>query len=93
MSTERTSRPTTDQAPTGKVGGDQWPGSHALKDTLEGIERDLILAALQDSHGNKAKAARALGITERFMGLRVKRLGIDWRGLRPHRKQSAAHSA
>jgi Nif-specific regulatory protein len=43
---------------------------------------------LQESHGNKAKAARALGITERFMGLRVKRLGIDWRGLRPRRKQS-----
>jgi len=64
-------------------------GAHGLIEVLEGIERDLILAALQESHGNKAKAARALGITERFMGLRVKRLGIDWRGFRPRRKRSA----
>ena len=56
---------------------------HDLKHALGEIERDLILKALQESHGNKAKAARALGITERLMGLRVKRLGIDWRGLRP----------
>jgi len=86
---ETSERPTSGR----ESSGDQWPGSHALKDILEGIERDLILAALQKSHGNKAKAARALGITERFMGLRVKRLGIDWRGLRPRRKRSAAHIA
>jgi transcriptional regulator with GAF, ATPase, and Fis domain len=57
-------------------------GAPALKDVLEHVERDLILTALRESHGNKAKAARALGITERLMGIRVKRLGIDWRGLR-----------
>ena len=57
-------------------------GAPALKEVLEGVERDLILTALRESRGNKAKAARALGITERLMGLRVKRLGIDWRGLR-----------
>ena len=68
-------------------------GAHGLIEVLEGIERDLIFAALQESHGNKAKAARALGITERFMGLRVKRLGIDWRGLRPRRKLPASHIA
>jgi Nif-specific regulatory protein len=65
-------------------------GAHALKEVLAGIERDLILAALQQSHGNKAKAARALGITERLMGLRVKRLGIDWRGLRRRGRASDA---
>jgi transcriptional regulator with GAF, ATPase, and Fis domain len=61
-------------------------GAPALKEVLEGVERDLILTALRESRGNKAKAARALGITERLMGLRVKRLGIDWRGLRARRK-------
>jgi transcriptional regulator with GAF, ATPase, and Fis domain len=61
-------------------------GAPALKQVLEGVERDLILTALRESRGNKAKAARALGITERLMGLRVKRLGIDWRGLRARRK-------
>ena len=66
--------------------------AHDLKRVLGEIERDLILTALRESHGNKAKAARALGITERLMGIRVKRLGIDWRGLRTRRKRTAEHS-
>ena len=33
-----------------------------------------------------AKAARALGITERLAGLRIARLGIDWRRFRPGRR-------
>lgn len=93
MATEKHFETNDRATPHREANGDQWPGSHALKEILEGIERDLILAALTESHGNKAKAARALGITARFMGLRVKRLGIDWRGLRPRRKLSAAHSA
>jgi transcriptional regulator with GAF, ATPase, and Fis domain len=68
-------------------------GAHGLKSVLEGIERDLILRALLDSRGNKAKAARALGITERFMGIRVKRLGIDWRGLRTSKTHPREHTA
>jgi len=48
-----------------------------LDGTLENIERDLILDALKAARGNKAKAARALGISERIMGLRVTKLGID----------------
>jgi Nif-specific regulatory protein len=48
-----------------------------LESTLDAVERDLILDALKASRGNRAKAARALGISERIMGLRVKRLGIE----------------
>ena len=48
-----------------------------LESTLDAVERDLILDALKASRGNRAKAARALGISERIMGLRVKKLGID----------------
>jgi len=59
--------------------------SPGLRTILEGVERDLILSALRESHGNKAEAARSLGITERLMGIRVDRLGIDWRGLRRKR--------
>lgn len=51
--------------------------SGTLDGTLENVERDLILDALKATRGNKAKAARALGITERTMGLRVKRYGIN----------------
>ncbi len=53
-----------------------------LTATLEAVERDLIEDALKTCKGNKAKAARALGITERLMGLRVKGYGIDPRRFR-----------
>ena len=48
-----------------------------LQATLDSVERELIVEALKNSRGNKAKAARILGITERLMGLRVKKYGID----------------
>jgi Nif-specific regulatory protein len=51
--------------------------SGTLSAILDNVERNLILDALKSSRGNKAKAARALGITERVMGLRVKKHGID----------------
>jgi Nif-specific regulatory protein len=56
-----------------------------LEESLEALERDLIVDALKSSRGNKAKAARALGTTERLIGLRIARLGIDWRRFRPSR--------
>jgi len=54
----------------------------ALHETLDNVERELILDALKSSRGNMAKAARTLGITERVMGLRVKKHGIDPRRFR-----------
>jgi Nif-specific regulatory protein len=57
-----------------------------LQETLDALERDLIVDALKTSRGNKAKAARALGTTERLIGLRIARLGIDWRRFRPGRR-------
>lgn len=79
---------------TGKNTGEDLQARPAgLKSVLGELERDLILTALQESHGNKAKAARALGITERLMGIRVKRLGIDWRGLRINRKHARGNTA
>ena len=44
----------------------------SLQETLDALERDLIVDALKTARGNKAKAARALGITERLMGLRIR---------------------
>ncbi|MCX5873865.1 MAG: nif-specific transcriptional activator NifA [Deltaproteobacteria bacterium] len=60
---------------TAEASGTGYSG--ALDSTLDTVERDLILDALKAAHGNKAKAARALGLTERIMGLRVKKHGID----------------
>jgi Nif-specific regulatory protein len=48
-----------------------------LAETLGSIERDLIIDALKSARGNMAKAARQLGVTERLMGLRVKKYAID----------------
>jgi Nif-specific regulatory protein len=60
---------------TAEASGTTHSGS--LESTLHAVERDLILDALKASRGNRAKAARALGISERIMGLRVEKLGID----------------
>jgi Nif-specific regulatory protein len=62
------------------------PSRIESKGTLEAIldatERDLLVDALKASRGNKAKAARALGLTERLMGLRVRKHRIDSRRFR-----------
>jgi len=50
-----------------------------LEETLERVERDLLLDALKAARGNQARAARALGISKRIMGLRVQKFGIDAR--------------
>jgi Nif-specific regulatory protein len=41
------------------------------------VERELIGEALKSSRGNMAGAAEALGITERIMGLRVRKYRIQ----------------
>jgi len=56
-----------------------------LQAALEGFERELIIEALKSARGNKAKAARALGITERIMGLRVAKYGINPRRFRTYK--------
>ena len=48
-----------------------------FKETMVNVEREIIIDELKRSRGNMAKAARALGITERIMGLRVAKFGID----------------
>ncbi|MCC6488419.1 MAG: sigma-54-dependent Fis family transcriptional regulator [Candidatus Hydrogenedentes bacterium] len=57
------------------------PGD-SLPATLESVERTLIIDALRVSNGNRAKAAQLLGITERLMGLRVRKYRIDPRSYR-----------
>jgi Nif-specific regulatory protein len=56
-----------------------------LQATLDAVEKEMIIEALKNTRGNKAKAAEQLGITERIMGLRVDRFGIDARQFRTAR--------
>ena len=53
-----------------------------LQSALEALERELLVEALKRCRGNMAQAARELDITERVMGLRVRRFGVDWRRFR-----------
>ncbi len=53
-----------------------------LKDKLAEVEKQILIEALVTARGNRAKAARALGMTERVMGLRVKKYGINARQFR-----------
>jgi len=53
-----------------------------LQSQVDRFEQDLVVDALKASRGNMAKAARALGITERQMGLRVRKYAIDLRNFK-----------
>jgi Nif-specific regulatory protein len=44
---------------------------------VQGYERDLIVDALKTTRGNRAKAARMLDTTERVIGYKIKKLGIE----------------
>jgi Nif-specific regulatory protein len=48
-----------------------------LPDMLISLEKEMIASALKRCRGNMASAARILGLTERIMGLRVAKFGID----------------
>jgi len=56
-----------------------------LPEALQALEREMILDALKSSRGNMAKAARALGISERIMGLRVSQHALDKKRFRTPR--------
>ena len=47
---------------------------------VEKLEKQLIIEALTANNGNASKAAAELRITERILGLRIKKYNIDlWR--------------
>jgi Nif-specific regulatory protein len=48
-----------------------------LQAALDGFEREMIIDVLKTHHGNMAAAARQLCLTERIMGLRVKKYSLD----------------
>ncbi len=65
---------------TAEASGTEFSGT--LQATLDNVEREILLDALKSARGNQARAARALGISERIMGLRVAKHGIDPRRFR-----------
>jgi len=62
--------------------------SGTLEAMVERVEKQMILETLLSTKGNLLKAAELLGITERIMGLRIKKYEID-----PKRFKKALKSA
>ncbi len=60
---------------TAEASGTTFKGR--LETVIANVERDLVIDALKSTHGNQARAAKLLGITERKFGLRVKKYRID----------------
>lgn len=60
-----------------KEEGDEEVHENKLQYHLDKLEKEMICEALEDAKGNMSKAASALGITERIMGLRIKKHEID----------------
>ncbi len=56
------------------------PGS--LSSALAIFEKDFIVDALKNTHGNIAQAASALETSERILGLRIKKYGIETKQFR-----------
>lgn len=57
-------------------------GGGPLKERLEAVEKEMILAALERSDWIQTRAARELGISERVLRYKIERLGIK----RPRRQ-------
>ncbi len=65
--------PPTLQTPDATGTSDARP----LDAALDALEREMVVDALKTHRGNMAAAARTLGLTERVMGLRIKKHEID----------------
>ena len=66
----------------GLFDADETAATGTLDAAVSALEYEMIVAELKGCEGNMAAAARKLGLTERQMGLRVKRLNIDFKRFR-----------
>lgn len=53
-----------------------------LYDLMENLEKNLIVESLTNSRGKLNKAAQNLGISQRILGLRMKKYNLDYRNYR-----------
>ncbi|MBV5302881.1 MAG: sigma 54-interacting transcriptional regulator [Chlorobium sp.] len=66
---------------TAESSGTPYTGS--LQQKLDSIEQEMIIEALKRTQGNMTRAAVQLGLSDRIMGLRIKKFNIDYRKFRP----------
>jgi Nif-specific regulatory protein len=60
--------------------------SSFLELRLSSIEHDMLVEALRRYRGNTTEAAKALGLTRRTIGLRMKRLNLNYKQFRKNTK-------
>ncbi|MEI7749019.1 MAG: sigma 54-interacting transcriptional regulator [Chlorobiaceae bacterium] len=65
---------------TAESSGTPYTGS--LLQKLDAIEKEMIMEALKRTKGNMSRAAVQLGLSDRIMGLRIKKFDIDYRKFR-----------
>jgi Nif-specific regulatory protein len=53
-----------------------------LAEAVDNLEREMIVEAMKSARGNATLAAKTLGITERIIGLRLKKYDIDYKRFR-----------
>ncbi len=58
------------------------PYAGTLQQKLDSIEYEMIVEALKFTRGNLSRAAERLGLTNRMMGIRAKKYGIDFKAYR-----------
>lgn len=51
--------------------------SSTLSEAVEALEKEMLIETLKNTKGNRAAAARSLGITERQIGTRVAKYGLQ----------------
>ena len=66
-----------DQGDDRQKDGPAIPLPNDLENYMQGLERNLLIKALEDCNYNKTKAAEKLGISFRAMRYKLKKLGID----------------
>lgn len=74
--------PPTLQMPNLHVTEQDGEGDGCLQEALDNLERELIIESLKSSRGNCSLASKELGITERIMGLRLRKYDLDWKKFR-----------
>jgi Nif-specific regulatory protein len=72
---------------TAEASGTVITGS--LSEAVTAFESNLIQDALKSSRGNRARAARLLGTTERIIGYKIRRYGIEPGRFREHVRADA----
>jgi Nif-specific regulatory protein len=48
-----------------------------LSEVLDSVEKEMLVDALNQCKGNRSKAAKMLGITDRILGIRVQKYKLE----------------